>query len=108
MFIDLALLVGPCLWVAAVLPLIGAIALSWLYFVSFEVSPWSATPGKRLLRLRVVDVNGVALRVPRASLRFASRFLSALPLGAGYFMALFTAHRQTLHDLLASTRVVAR
>ncbi len=108
LLIDLALLAGPCLLAAEILPLFGAIALSWLYFVAFEVGPWCATPGKRLLKLRVVDVNGVALRVPRATLRFACRFLSALPMGAGYLMALFTAHRQALHDLLASTRVVSR
>lgn len=106
--IDLLLLVLPCLLVMNILPLVGGVLASGLYFVAFETGGWNATPGKRLMKLRVVDVNGVPLRMGRATLRYACRFLSALPLGAGYLLVLFTPHRQALHDMLASTRVVAR
>lgn len=92
----------------SVLPAIGSLLAGWAYFAGFETSPWQATPGKRLLGIRVVDVNGVPLRAGRASLRYLCRFLSALPLGGGYIMAAFTQHRQALHDLLAGTRVVMR
>lgn len=106
--IDLALLTLSSLLAAQVLPMLGALLVPWLYFSAFEASPWQATPGKRLLMLRVVDVNGVPLRWPRATLRYFCRFISALPLGAGYAMVLFNLHRQALHDMLASTRVVMR
>lgn len=106
--IDLTLLVLPTLLAGQVLPLIGPLLVPWLYFSIFEASAWQATPGKRLLGLRVVDVNGVPLRWARATLRYFCRFVSALPLGAGYAMVLFTLNRQALHDMLASTRVVMR
>ena len=93
---------------AKTIPILGAVLLPWLYFSGFEASAWQGTPGKRLLKLRVLDVNGVPLRFPRTSLRYLCRFLSALPLGAGYLMALFNPSRQALHDILASTRVVLR
>ena len=108
----LALLVDSVLLVALgavammVLPVMGGVISSWLYFAGFESSGWQATPGKRLMKLRVVDVNGVPLRFGRASLRYVCRFLSALPLGLGYLLAAFNLHRQALHDMLASTRVV--
>lgn len=106
--IDLAVLAVPSGLASQALPLLGALLVPWLYFSAFEASSWQATPGKRLMKLRVVDVNGVRLRWPRATLRYFCRFLSALPLGAGYALVFFNPHRQALHDMLASTRVVAR
>jgi uncharacterized RDD family membrane protein YckC len=106
--LDTLILVIPSVLAAKAIPLVGALMVTWLYFSGFEASRWQATPGKRLMKLRVVDVNGVALRMPRSTLRYFCRFVSALPLGAGYLMVLFNPPRQALHDLLASTRVVSR
>lgn len=106
--IDLLLLGAISVIAITVLPILGGVLAGWAYFTGFETSAWQGTPGKRLLGIRVVDVNGVPLRGGRATLRFVCRFLSALPLGAGFLLAAFTPHRQTLHDMLASTRVVMR
>jgi len=108
LLIDLALLGAISTLAIAALPILGGLLAGWAYFTGFETSAWQGTPGKRLLQIKVVDVNGVPLRTGRSSLRFLCRFLSALPLGAGFLLALFTAHHQTLHDMLASTRVVMR
>ena len=42
-----------------------------IYFIGFEASRWQATPGKRLLGLRVETVEGARLSVGRALLRLA-------------------------------------
>lgn len=77
----------------------------WSYFALFESSAWQATPGKRLIGLRVVDLQGHRITFLRASGRCLARGLSAI-LGIGYLMALFTRRKQTLHDILASCLVV--
>lgn len=41
----------------------------WLYYASFHSSRWQATPGKRLLGLRVTDTAGGRLGFGRALLR---------------------------------------
>lgn len=106
--IDIALLTAGSAALAPFVPALGPILLCWLYFAWCESSGMQATLGKRLLGLKVTDVNGVRLQFGRATLRFFCRFLSALPLFLGYFFALLNPARQALHDLLASTRVVAR
>lgn len=49
---------------------VGVLALAWAYFAGCEASPWQATPGKRLMRLRVVGHHRQRISVHRTSLRF--------------------------------------
>jgi uncharacterized RDD family membrane protein YckC len=78
----------------------------FLYFGLFESSSWMATPGKRLLGIRVADGQGSRLRVTRALARHLARGLSMVTAHLGFLLALFTPERQTLHDLLVGSRVV--
>jgi uncharacterized RDD family membrane protein YckC len=80
----------------------------WLYFASFESSLWQATPGKRAVGLIVTDLKGQRITFARASGRFLGRLLSQIPLFLGYVLAGFTAKKQALHDLLASTLVLKK
>lgn len=66
------------------------------------------TPGKRLLQLRVVDVNGRHLGGHQVVLRNLLRFVDILPgfYGLGGACALCTRRYQRLGDLLADTVVV--
>ena len=80
----------------------------WVYFAAFEASAWQATLGKRILGLRVIGIDGSRLSFPRAFLRQVAKVLSALPLQAGFLLAIFTPRRQALHDLIARTLVVRR
>lgn len=80
--------------------------LSWLYFALMESSCLQATLGKRLLRIKVVDEHGNRLSFKRASLRFFSKWLSAMTLWIGFIMITFSRKKQALHDKLVSTYVV--
>ena len=65
-----------------------------------------ATIGKKSRRLVVVRTNGEAVSMGRSVLRYLIKmFLSSILL-IGYLMALFTAKKQALHDLIADTIVV--
>lgn len=78
----------------------------WLYYTGLHASQWQATLGKRLLGLRVVNLEGQRISFGHATGRYFAEFLSALILLIGYLMVAFTERKQGLHDMLANTLVV--
>lgn len=80
--------------------------VSWLYFAAFESSPWQATPGKKVMGLRVTDLEGRRLSFIRASGRYFGKIISWLLLGIGFLLAGFTEKKQALHDMLAGCLVL--
>lgn len=90
---------------AAIGQLFGMV-IAWLYFTVAESSPWQATPGKKLLGMRVVDANGNRIGWWRANGRYWSKILSALMLWIGFLMVGFTEFKQGLHDMAARTFVI--
>ncbi|WP_182909520.1 RDD family protein [Microbispora sp. H13382] len=87
---------------------------SWLLYFWLQHTVWGRTPGKWLLRLRLVNVRtGGRLGAGRAALRtLAFPFLAVVPdvglvlLFAGGLAALFDADGQVLHDRLLGAAVV--
>ncbi len=82
--------------------------VGWLYFAGLESSARQATIGKSAMGLVVTDTNGNRISFLRATGRYFGKILSALILLIGYIMAAFTARKQVLHDILASTLVLKR
>lgn len=79
-----------------------------IFYVTWFVGKYGATPGKMALGLRIVRGDGGALTYGRAFGRFWGEYLSSIPCGLGYFMAFFdTKERRALHDRICDTRVVA-
>ena len=77
-----------------------------IYFCGMESSARQATFGKSLLGLRVTDLDGNRISFLRALGRYFAKILSGITLCIGYFMAGFTARKQALHDMIASTLVI--
>lgn len=88
------------------LPTLVFALLSLPWFAAFEGSARQATPGKRLLGLRVIDDDGMAPGPARAALRQAAGALSWLSLNIGHALAGLPPRHQALHDRIAGTRVV--
>ena len=87
------------------LPLAAFVPLFWLYASAFECRH-AATPGKRALRLRVVDAQRVGpVRCRRHALRQAAGLLSWLSLNLGHLMAALPPSHAAQHDRLSGTRV---
>lgn len=95
-----------CAWLTAALGLAALLASA--YFIAFEASRWQATPGKRLLGLRVVAINGRPMDARRAAARFFAGGLSWLTLNLGHALVLLRRDGRALHDLVAGTAVVVR
>jgi uncharacterized RDD family membrane protein YckC len=83
---------------------IAALLVPWLYYAIQESSRFQGTLGKRLAGVIVADSSGRRISFLRASARF---FASQIPtLGLGYAVALLTARKQALHDLVCGTVVL--
>ena len=79
--------------------------MAWLYFAGFESSARQATPGKRVLGIRVTDEDGDRLSFVFTSVRFCAKLLAG-PLLVGFLIAAFNARKQALHDMAAGSLVV--
>jgi uncharacterized RDD family membrane protein YckC len=88
----------------ALLGLVG----QWLYFTIAESSSWQATIGKKVLGLKVTDLNAIKIGFGRANARYWSKILSTIILSIGYIMVAFTQRKQGLHDIIADTLVVKK
>jgi uncharacterized RDD family membrane protein YckC len=83
-----------------------SIVAGWLYYSLCESSSWQGTVGKKVLGLRVTDINGNRIGFGKATGRHFGKILSGLILGVGFIMIAFTEQKQGLHDMLAGTLVV--
>lgn len=82
------------------------VVVSWLYCAGFESSRHQGTPGKILLRIKVVDQRNQRISFLRATGRCYAKCLSSLICMIGWLMVAFTERRQGLHDIIAGTFVV--
>lgn len=68
---------------------------------------WGTSPGKRVVRIRIVDADtGKPMTARQAVLRTIGYLLTFGMLGAGFLWVFFNSRRQALHDRLANTVVV--
>lgn len=90
------------------LALFGVFAAQWCYWTLFEIFWNGQTPGKRLLRIRVVRMDGAPVTPLESVLRNLFRFLDFLPLAyaAGLISMLATRESRRLGDLVAGTVLV--
>ena len=95
---------------AQALSLVIGFAVFIMYPVFFEWYWRGQTPGKRMLKLRVVDANGLNLSFSQVFVRNLLRLADMLPGGymLGGFFALVTKQGQRLGDIAAGTVVVSQ
>jgi uncharacterized RDD family membrane protein YckC len=76
--------------------------------VPYFVAGWmrGATPGMRLLGVRVIAADGGGVDFGRAVTRYLGMMLAALPFGLGFAWAVLDRRRQGWHDRIAGTLVV--
>jgi uncharacterized RDD family membrane protein YckC len=90
------------------LMLIVMFLLEWLYPVLFELSRWGATPGKRMLGLRVVMDSGLPITPAASFTRNLLRVADFLPMFFGFGLASMLLRKdfKRLGDIAAATLVV--
>lgn len=92
----------------ALLPQAVGVFVIWAaYEIPFWISPWQATPGKKLCGVVVTTINADRLSLSRAVGRYLCKCLSGAII-IGVLFIPFTRWRQSLHDLMAGTLVPRR
>lgn len=86
------------------LPLIPV--LKFLYGSFAESSIKQGTVGKRLLNIKVTDLQGSRITLSTAFGRNAAKVISTLPLYFGYLYSFLNKKQQCWHDVIADTLVV--
>lgn len=101
---------GFALWDGSLVAMAGFFMTLWaslflLYFTFFTY--WGGqTPGKMLMRVRVVTKDFGDLTLLRAFGRSACYFLSSFFLGLGFLIVAIDRDKRALHDFIAKTYVV--
>jgi uncharacterized RDD family membrane protein YckC len=87
---------------------VGLFATQWLYWTSCEVLMGGQTPGKRLIGIRVVRVDGSPVGVLESAVRNLVRVVDFIPglYALGCLSMLLTRQHRRLGDLLAGTLLV--
>lgn len=95
-------------WAGAIF-IFAVFCVMWGYYVLFEGLADGQTPGKRLLRLRVVRDGGYSVTFAASAVRNLVRFVDIQPLGCyavGIISIMFSKSGKRLGDIVAGTLVV--
>jgi len=76
------------------------------YFVYFWAKNNGQTPGKKLMAIKIVKLDGSDLTVSNALIRYIGYFISSFVIYLGFFWILFDKKKQGWHDKIAGTVVV--
>lgn len=90
------------------LALLGSL-LSIVVAVGYFVYFWGTsgqTPGKSVMKIKVVSADGSAMTMGKAVMRLIGYFVSGLIVYLGFLWILFDANKQGWHDKIAGTYVV--
>ncbi|SER38260.1 RDD family protein [Pedobacter rhizosphaerae] len=85
-------------------PLVFLIKLIYASFA--EASKNRATIGKKLLNIKVTDLEGSRISVGTSFIRNFSKILSVIPLFFGYLYSFLNKKNQCWHDIAANTLVI--
>jgi uncharacterized RDD family membrane protein YckC len=88
-------------------PGIVNIVIAWLYSALQESSGKQATIGKRAMNIKVTNMNGERPSFGQATGRHFGKLVSFIIIFIGYLMMLWNPKKQTLHDMMAGTLVLA-
>lgn len=79
-----------------------------MFYFTWFVGRFGATPGKMALGIRIVRSDGSPVTYKRAFCRFWAHQLSGAVFYIGFIIALFDEQRRALHDHICDTRVIEK
>ena len=82
------------------------ILLKYVYGSLAEASKTQGTIGKKLLNIKVTDLNGNRISLGRSFLRNCAKVLSVIPVFFGYLYSFLNKKQQCWHDIAANTLVI--
>ncbi len=87
-------------------PTLVGLLIAFLYYILYWVNYDGATPGKKLMAIRIIKDDDSKLTYPVAFIRYLGIFLSSFFFGLGYLWVIWDKKKQAWHDKLAGTVVI--
>jgi uncharacterized RDD family membrane protein YckC len=85
---------------------IASFVVGVIYQWYFLTTQNGQTPGKKIMGIRVVKVNGAPLTAADVIIRYIGYYINTAIILLGWIWAIFDADKQGWHDKLAGTYVV--
>lgn len=79
---------------------------TFAYEVCFTFSQWAGTPGKRMMKIKVVGQDAQRLSPWKAMLRSVYKVATVATLFIGYLIIILHPQKKGLHDMLVGSQVV--
>lgn len=84
------------------------LAIAWFYYGLLQSGKNQSTIGQRILRIKILSLDGSQVCFATASLRYFLNWLNILTIFIGYILFFFSNKKQCLHDLLSGCVVVKK
>lgn len=91
---------------AFLVPLPAIVIFKLIYGSFAEASAKQATIGKKLINIKVTDLDGSRISIGRSLIRNFSKILSVIPVFFGYLYSFLNKKNQCWHDVAANTLVI--
>jgi len=91
---------------AFLVPLPAIVIFKLIYGSFAEASAKQATIGKKLINIKVTDLEGSRISIGRSLIRNFSKILSVIPVFFGYLYSFLNKKNQCWHDVAANTLVI--
>ena len=101
-------IIGIICWIISLIGVFGNF-LSFLILAVFLIGFWSATgqtPGKAVVGIKIVRLDGTNIGLGNAVLRFIGYIVSSIIFFIGFLMIGWHGKKLGLHDLIAATAVI--
>jgi uncharacterized RDD family membrane protein YckC len=85
---------------------IVGLSVGAIYSIYFWVNHNGATPGKKLMKIRIKKIDDTPLDYRTAIVRYIGSYVSAYALAIGYLWMIWDKEKQTWHDKFAKTVVI--
>ena len=88
---------------------ITASLVSLLVILSYNLFFWTfsgSSPGKSIMGIRIIPLNGKRISLWRGLLRYFGYYISAIPFGLGFLWIIIDNRRMAWHDKLSRTCVI--
>ena len=77
-----------------------------IYNIFADASKTQGTIGKKLMDIKVSDLNGQRVNLSTSLVRNLAKIISTITFGIGYVYSFFNKKQQCLHDVMAGTLVM--
>ncbi|MCX2575797.1 RDD family protein [Pedobacter sandarakinus] len=91
---------------AFLVPFPSIFIIKLLYGIFAEASAKQATIGKKMLNIKVTDLEGSRISIGRSLTRNLSKIFSVIPVFFGYLYSFLNKKNQCWHDISANTLVI--